>query len=457
MTKHHHPYLYPLISSLTNNSFATTLDPTLGPISLGLLYLFWIISLLTISTSAVNYLTPKYAMFFGSLTYPLYVASGIELGHPIFVTLYLVAAILIGIGAGLVWVGESVFIVQCCNYHEKINNLSINSKLGTFNGVFNFYLQFSRFAGSLIAALIFQFNGSLLAMFIVMIVIGIAGSFTFIAIKKMDTNKNESDSASEPTKYSRVNSGSIQVSPSAISSPSFETEDITHEAGAEIELEPVVSNTPTSTPKEVTDIEQKSDFEKFKQEMKDIILFYKNKTFLWLIPITIVFGLFTTFISGDVATLIEDHAFKFYVLTVEGFIAGVSSFVMGKCADKWGSLYFILLSCICFNCVYIFFYFWRIDQNAIWIWMIIAILLGIGDGGILTLIPQIYPILLGDANAVFANMRIWQSLALGVGFAYYPITSFEFRITTNVIMVTVGCICILIPKHIRNALIVSQS
>ena len=536
-------FLLILTSFMTAQNFATTLDPTLGPISLAVVYLFWIIALLTISTSAVNFLTPKYAMFFGSIAYPIYVASGIELGHHIFKTLYLLGSMLIGIGGGLLWVGQSVFIVKCCNFHENKTNLPINSKLGTFNGIFNLHVQFARFIGFLIAALIFQFNGSTLMMFIVMITTGICGSFLLLPLKSLNIHKNEhKESVDVPkkpdTRKSRVRSKSIAsmrsetrtpeaspsppprsplvssppeaspspppmspVSPPEIStahhpsfavdvkidtipiqpstnsnqapiSPSIDGEEKKTATAARNKLKLINLSTNSNHPEQMNDhterpkskpvvmkviIEDKSDFARIKQEMINIISLFKNKTFIWLIPITITFGLFTTFISGDVATLIQDPAFKFYVLTVEGFVAGISSLVMGKCADKWGPIYFIFICCICFNCVYVFFYFWEIDQDATLIWMIIAALLGIGDGGILTLIPQIYPILLGDAGSVFASMRMVQSLALGIGFAYYPITSFNIRILVNVIMATSGCICILIPKHIRNALIVSAN
>eukprot|EP01084_Bolivina_argentea_P251738 422343_1 len=411
---------------MTAQNFATSSDPLLGPISLGILYFFWIISLSTISTSVVNSLTPKYAMFIGSLTYPMYVASGIKLSSTLFASFYMMVSVLIGIGAGFLWVGQSILIVQCANVYERSSGLSINSRLGTFNGSFNLGMNMSRFVGSLIAAVIFQFNGSVQTMFIVMIVIGVAGSMTFLFIRKMDLVSQPPTNTTE-LQSTKINSRNLAEAIECNTVTDKETKDAS-----------VYSNT--------------SQCAALKDEINDIALLWKNSTFLCLIPITLSFGLFQTFIAGDIAVAIKDNALKFYVLTIVGFMSGLSSLIIGKCADRYSPLIFIFITCTVFTLVYIFFYFWHIEQEALWIWITVAVLLGFGDGALLTLVPQIYPILLGNANAVFANMRILQSIALLVGFAYYPITSFVFRISFNLVIMVLGAVCVLKPLKIRNAL-----
>eukprot|EP01084_Bolivina_argentea_P163403 284271_1 len=320
-------------SFLAIQNLATSLDPTLGPISLGIIYLSWLTSLLTISTSAVDYLTPKYAMFIGSLGYPLYVGSGIELSAPYLVAFYMIASVLLGIGAGLLWVGQSVYMVKCCHIYEEAKNLTVNSTLGKFSGIFHLYWTQSRFIGSLLAALIFQFNGSVDNMFVIMVIIAISGSITFLFITQTDHKKSDT----------------VKVKFSQIGSENEITIEQTDKTG-----EQAIDLTAKS--------ESVSKVYVLKKEMKDIILMWKNKTFLYLIPITISFGLFVTFIAADVATAIIDNVVKFYMLAIIGFMSGASSFVWGKCADKYGALYFLLIICVMFIAVYTFFFFGKFNK-----------------------------------------------------------------------------------------------
>mmetsp|Transcript_67495 Transcript_67495/g.107189 ORF Transcript_67495/g.107189 Transcript_67495/m.107189 type:complete len:203 (-) Transcript_67495:29-637(-) len=186
--------------------------------------------------------------------------------------------------------------------------------------------------------------------------------------------------------------------------------------------------------------------------MKDIALLWKSKVFLLLIPIGISAGLTQTLVAGEYATMIEDHALKFYALAVEAFVTSICSWILGKASDKWGSLYPTVLSCAVFVGVVVFFYFWTVDQDALAVWFIIAVLFGIGEAGQFTLVPQIFPILLGDTNAVFANFRILTAIGLCIGFAYYPVTTPMFRLSFNLVIVALSAVCLLLSKDIRAGL-----
>jgi len=480
---------------MTAQNFATTADPFWGPISLGILFMVWIVSLLTISNPAVQWLGARKAMAIGALTYPLFVSSGLlVLDNTLSVVLYLSASAIVGVGAGLLWAGEAIFVVESCRFYEESLGLPTNSKLGDFNGVFNFYWNCSRFVGSAAAAAVFTFGGSVTALFSLMVVLGVMGAACFLLIKKMEraplppkgpaledvastTSTTKGDVSRAPQREhsgaSTVTSegGSVCSEQSGTAPPPTPLE-AEEPSTTTVSLENTVSGTEsgglsvTFSPEDLDEVavaekpepKQMAQSEpswgaQLAREMGDIVAMWADPTFLCLVPLSIAFGLFLTFISGDLAVMIEDNAFKFMVLAVEGLTSGLSSMATGKVADRMGPLLLIAGCVVLFDGVFVFFALWETDQNATAIWMTIAVVLGLADGAILTLVPQVYPRVFGGNNAAFANMRICQAIGYGVGFIYFIFTEFHHRLATNLAMMTLGALLIVGPGHIRKALL----
>jgi len=474
---------------MTAQNFATTADPFWGPISLGILFMVWIVSLLTISNPAVQWLGARRAMAIGALTYPLFVASGLlVLDNMLSVVLYLSASAIVGVGAGLLWAGEAIFVVESCRFYEESLGLPTNSKLGDFNGVFNFYWNCSRFVGSAAAAAVFTFGGSVSALFTLMVVLGVMGAACFLLIKNMErappppkgpalddvastTSTTKADEPRAPQREHSAEGGSVCSEPSGTAPLGTSMEVEEPSATATVSLEDTVSGTEsgglsvTFSPEDLTDVAvadktptkealaEPSWGKQLAHEMGEIVAMWGDPTFLCLVPLSISFGLFLTFISGDLAVMIEDNAFKFMVLAVEGLTSGLSSMATGKVADRMGPLFLIICCVVLFDGVFVFFALWETDQNATAIWMTIAVVLGLADGAILTLVPQVYPRVFGGNNAAFANMRICQAIGYGVGFIYFIFTEFHHRLATNLAMMTVGALLIVAPGHIRKALL----
>ncbi|ETO15500.1 hypothetical protein RFI_21865, partial [Reticulomyxa filosa] len=120
----------------------------------------------------------RYAMFFGSCTYFMFVASNIVL-YPWL--LYTTSAIE-GIGAALLWVGQGQFITQCANQFEINHQHPLNSKLGYFNGVFWLFFQANQVIGNLLCALLFQFHSSNKVVYIVLSALCLFGCLCFLFI-----------------------------------------------------------------------------------------------------------------------------------------------------------------------------------------------------------------------------------------------------------------------------------
>ena len=121
-------------------------------------------------------------MFWGAMAYPVYVAANINITP---IILYIASSIL-GFGAGCLWVAQSIFIQDCSNYYELQHNLSINSRLGYFNGIFFMGFLFNRFVGSVIVCIVFELGQSNSVMYILLAIICFIGCFGFLFLKLSD-------------------------------------------------------------------------------------------------------------------------------------------------------------------------------------------------------------------------------------------------------------------------------
>ena len=369
-------------------NFATTLDPKLGSLSVALIYITWIIMSLTFTKSFVNCLTPKYSMVVGTILYGLYSISSIFIIVPI----YIIASILVGIGAGLVWIGQGISITKFANEQELLLNKPVNSLLGTFNGIFGVYTNFNYVIGNLVGGLIFQFDGSVDVLYVVMSVVSFIGSGLLLFISQSKEVINDSG-----------NDGNNRI---------------------------------------ISDI-------------KNVFSLWKDIKLWCLMPITIHWGLEVAFLSGDYAALIEDKATKFYMLTIFGFVASLTCVIIGKLSDigQYNTLICLLFGQLSLLSVFIIFYFWNINQTGYHMWILLVSLLGIGHGIYWSLIPKIYPIIFNSKNTeIFLNQKLIQALGSFTGFIYYAYTTFHFRIIFNMTFIIIGSILIL-SNPVKNILI----
>lgn len=180
----------------TGQNFATTVDPKLGSISLGILYACWIISLFFLSPWAISRCGLKFSLFISSFAFGLYFLASIE----IITAIYIIASMLLGIAAGPLWAAQGAFVQISCNMYEMEKNIEIDSKIGYFNAIFFFFLQQSKFIGNLLAALIFQFGGNIVIFYTCLTILCFIGSFIFIFLK---LSKNDEIKATK--KLSQIN------------------------------------------------------------------------------------------------------------------------------------------------------------------------------------------------------------------------------------------------------------
>ena len=171
-------FLFIFASFGTAQNFATSNNGNTGATSLAILYGVFTISNL-MAPKIISKISMRLGMFYGAVTYTLYVAANIKL---IDIVLYGASA-LMGTGAAMIWVGQGAFITKCSNHFEGTRGLPLNSKIGYFNGIFWCIYIFNQVIGNLTAALLFYYNVPTQNVYIVLTGFGVLGTFIFLLIR----------------------------------------------------------------------------------------------------------------------------------------------------------------------------------------------------------------------------------------------------------------------------------
>lgn len=138
---------------------------------------------------------------------------------------------------------------------------------------------------------------------------------------------------------------------------------------------------------------------------------WKKKDFLiYLLCLTVFSGTTFEFITGVFPLFIKDKAFKFYVFSIYGLISAIFSYAFGKLSDNatiGGRVLVLKICCTAhclFYCLCLFlvyndnFYQYKNDVNHWLFFIIVAIIVGIGDGGLISQIPALYPCIIGKVR-----------------------------------------------------------
>ena len=91
-------------------------------------------------------------MIIGGVTYALVVASNFSNQSYV----QIIANLLVGVGAAMLWNAEGVYIGRCAVWDSRTSTKSFAETTSSFNGVFYSIFQFSGCAGTLIGGLIMQ-------------------------------------------------------------------------------------------------------------------------------------------------------------------------------------------------------------------------------------------------------------------------------------------------------------
>eukprot|EP01121_Diplochlamys_sp_Union-15-3_P016885 TRINITY_DN5834_c0_g1_i1.p1 TRINITY_DN5834_c0_g1~~TRINITY_DN5834_c0_g1_i1.p1 ORF type:complete len:437 (-),score=44.81 TRINITY_DN5834_c0_g1_i1:137-1447(-) len=152
----------------TVQNYVTSLLPeNLGSTSLVVLYVTVAITVF-MAPMVVAFIGEKWTMVLGGACYVVYIASLIKVVKSV----VLIAAVIIGFGASILWVAQGMFITMCSNNDER----------GAYSGIFWAIFQFSNVFGNLCAYLIFP-HISKSALFATFTVTGCVGVLLLTLLK----------------------------------------------------------------------------------------------------------------------------------------------------------------------------------------------------------------------------------------------------------------------------------
>jgi MFS family permease len=155
---------------LTTQSYTTTVNESVGFISLAILYGTMAVAVLFAPTLE-HHLGPRLSMVLGSSTYAIYVGCSISAEPSILYP----ASVLIGVGAALLWTAQGHF-------------LSLNSMpetIGLHSGIFWSCFQVNAIVGNVAAAWLLDSGHSSQFMFTVLCFVACAGVLAFLLLRRV--------------------------------------------------------------------------------------------------------------------------------------------------------------------------------------------------------------------------------------------------------------------------------
>ena len=311
-----------LAFSVAQNS-QTSLNPTVGAIGLGILYAVFTVSN-TFSAYVVGLLSLRLSLFFGALTYALYVAANI---YTIPMLLYASSAV-IGLGAAILWTAQGGFIAACAGQHETENALAAHSTMGQFNGIFFSIFQCNQFVGNLLAALLYTYRASQSAVFAVMTVICGCGVATLLLLPKTHTVTGQ-PLAAEHADMIRRRRGEA-----------FSEQDDEDEAADDVDADAYQS----AAPRQAVSVSA---------VLSSLRLLADGRLSLMLMLI-VYSGFAQSFMYGVFPPLVLGNEHRFFLLSFLGGMDAFFSFTLGKLSDRIGRLPILVLGFVAHSAVYIY-------------------------------------------------------------------------------------------------------
>jgi len=406
-----------------SQSFQTSSDhKSEGSNALGILYAFFT-ACNFVASAIVTSLGAKWSLFIGSLTYVSFVAANIHFNEYV---LYIFSALL-GIGASIIWTAQGVYISGCAAEHERDHALTPTSTLGYFNGIFFSIFQSNQLLGNLLAALLFKNDVSTSTIFGIMTSVGAVGalSLTFLA-------KNARDATTLDEAIVDREAGTATLKPS-----SSDVQTHPNTTGVMVSVAADSSLPPSeSAPTRLTGWQQI-------QRVFGSVRLLAYPRMIILLPIMIYSGFSQGYIFGSYPPLIDDKGKKYFMLAMLGATDALGSIFLGKMSDKYGRVSVISIGFGAAASAITFLGFWQVDQDALYIFFIMAFLLGLSDA---VFNCMLYAILgtwfEGRTEHAFAILKLFQAGSTAMAFIAHPHMSFNQECIMNMTALIAGILAL---------------
>lgn len=368
-------------------------EGNLGTLSLGILYVsFAFFSLF--ASLVVRLLGSKNAVILGTTGYWLYIAANLK---PTWYTM-VPASVYLGFAASIIWVGEGTYLTSIARSHARDTKLHEGTVIGNFNGEFWAMFALHQFVGNLITLAVLR-NGAegstsnTTLLFIVFLCSMTLGTILMCFLRKID-GKEEKVSADSSVSFCSA----------------------------------VVSR------------------------LKSVITPLLDIRMLLIIPLIAYSGLQQAFVwsdyTKDVVNPILGEAGVGGAMAVYGAFDAICSLVAGRLTYGLKSITFIVCGGVFSQAVIFLWLLLKYSATSgvlgIIYPLLMAALLGIGDGVLMTQLSALLALLFKhDTEGAFAQLKVWQSSAIAVVFFLSPAITLQTMVVIMLAAIFVSLVSFL--------------
>ncbi|XP_010553029.1 PREDICTED: UNC93-like protein 3 [Tarenaya hassleriana] len=368
----------------------TTINKDLGTISLGILYVSFMFCSM-VASLVVRLMGSKNALVLGTSGYWLFVAANLK---PSWFTM-VPASLYLGFSSSIIWVGQGTYLTSVARSHARDHNLHEGPVIGIFNGEFWAMFACHQLFGNLVTLALLRDGkeGSTSGTTLLMVVF--LFSMTLGIILMCFIRKNEVEDGKE------AKGSSVGFYDSVVSLPRM------------------------------------------------IITPLLNKRMVLIVPLLAYSGLQQAFVwaefTKDVVTPAIGVSGVGGAMAVYGALDAVCSITAGRFTSGLSSITFIVSGGAVAQA---FVFLWlllgyRVTSGALGTAypLLMAALLGIGDGVLNTQISALLALLFkDDTEGAFAQLKVWQSGAIAVVFFLSPYITMQAMV---VVMLAGVCFSLL--------------
>ncbi|CAH3025931.1 unnamed protein product [Porites evermanni] len=181
----------------------------------------------------------------------------------------------------------------------------------------------------------------------------------------------------------------------------------------------------------------------------------RDRRILLVLPLTIFSGLEQAFTFGDftsafVTCSLGIHRVGF-VMICFGATDAFFSLTLGRLTKYTGRIPVFISGAVIHYAVIIIMLIWRPDYNLIWVFYIVAALLGYCDAVWQTQINAMYGVFFHDnQEPAFSNYRLWESLGFVLAFAYANFLCIRVKLIILLLVLTISMVGYILAEYINR-------
>ncbi|CAG5129993.1 unnamed protein product [Candidula unifasciata] len=405
-------FLFTAFNSMANLQTSLNKEEGVGAWSMSTIYVTMICSCMFLPNFVIGRLGCKWTIPMAMLGYILFMCANFYAVKGTMIP----SSIILGLGAAPLWSAKCTYLTQLGVWYAKLTSRDQDAVINMFFGFFFLFFQSSQIWGNLISSLVFtpathnqtsdrecgaQFN-------------------PHDAVQGNKSNNFE-QSHDKVFTVCGIYLGSAVVAAIIVS----------------IFLDPIVLD------KERSEDDRKLSPRLLVSTFRHLI---SSPIQLMLIPVTIYSGLEQAFMGGDFTKAYISCTLGIwnvgYIMICYGVADAICSILFGRLVQYVGHIPFFILAFVIHGSLQITFLYWEPHREDMLIFYVCAALWGMADAVIQTQLNALYgSVFSGNAEAAFANYRLWESLGFAVTFAYndYLRTDMKLYICLGVLGASVVC------------------